>query len=139
MIAVSSDRGVVGVWRISSVPEKVSTLPAYTGAVSKIAFSTDGSLLLTAGLDTKIRVWNTATGEPLQEFERLDEPIRALVFANENRSVIAGGTRGGVYVIECELCRPFEQIKNLAKQKHPRELTPEEVQEFMPRLKVTGP
>jgi WD40 repeat protein len=139
MIAVSSDRGVVVVWRISSVPEKVSTLPAYTGAVSKIAFSTDGSLLLTAGLDTKIRVWNTATGEPLQEFERLDEPIRALVFANENRSVIAGGTRGGVYVIECELCRPFEQIKNLAKQKHPRELTPEEVQEFMPRLKVTGP
>ena len=131
MIAVNSEGGVV-LWTISANPEKVSTLRPYAGAVSKLTFSEDSSLLLTVGLDKKIRVWNTDSGGMIQEFERLDETVSSIAFGVGNHTVIAGGQRGGVYVVDCELCRPFEEIKNLARKKNPRPLTPEEREEFMP-------
>ena len=133
MIVVNSEKGVV-VWTVATYPEKVSTLRRYVGA-SKLAFSADDKLILTADLNAKIRVWNMASGELVQEFDRLDESITTLNFANDNRSIIAGGLRGGIYVVDCDLCQPFKEVVKMACKKNPRELTAEEIQEYMPEEK----
>jgi len=128
-IAVSSTSGVL-IWTIAT--ENYTTLAEYAGPVSRLTFTPDSQLLITASGDGFIRVWHTASGAALEEY-RLDEPPRSVVAGDDNQTIVAGGTRGGVYVIKCELCRPFEEIKNLARERHPRPLTPEERQRFMPR------
>jgi WD40 repeat protein len=136
-IAVSSDRGVM-VWATANNADRFSILRGYAGTVYRLTFSPDSQLLITTSIDGKVRVWNTASGDALEEY-RLDEPAFSVVVGDDNRTIIAGGTRGGVYVINCELCRPFEDIKNLARQRKPRTLTPEEREQFMPGEKVFAP
>lgn len=129
-IAVSSDSGVM-IWALPT--KQYTTVDGYAGPVSRLTFSPDGQLLITVSLDGFMRVWNTASGHALEEY-RLDEPPRSIVVGEDNRTIVAGGTRGGIYVIKCEFCRPFEEIKNLARDKHPRSLNTEELQRFMPRV-----
>src|SRR5215213_474296 len=127
--AVSDD--MVGVWDMDGI--RKSTVKASDAL--KVAFSPDSALLLTAGLDSRIQVWKTETGEPVTETDRFDFPLTSLAFDRRLSSLLIGDALGKVHVIECELCRPFDQIKKMAIESHPRPLTPAELREYLPEEK----
>jgi WD40 repeat protein len=134
-IAVSSNSGVM-IWTIAS--EKFTTLEGYAGRASRLTFSPDSKMLITAASDGIMRVWNAATGGPLEEY-RLDDSLRSLVVDDDNRTIIAGDAGGGIYVFKCEFCRPFEEIKNLARERKPRPLRPDEQTRFLSRPTGSAP
>jgi WD40 repeat protein len=134
-IAVSSNSGVM-IWTIAS--EKFTTLEGYAGRASRLTFSPDSKMLVTAASDGIMRVWNAATGGPLDEY-RLDDSLRSLVVDDDNRTIIAGDSGGDIYVFKCEFCRPFEEIKNLARERKPRPLRPDEQTRFLSRPTSSAP
>jgi WD40 repeat protein len=125
--AVVSD-DMLRVWDMDGI-RKSTVKASYT---VNVAFSPDSALLFTAGLDTRIYVWKTETGEAVTETGQFDFPLTSLAFDPRLSSLLIGDSLGKVHVIECELCRPFDQIKKMAIESHPRKLTPAEVREYLP-------
>ena len=61
------------------------------GFVNRGAFSADGTLLVTAGLDGTARVWNAATGALVQQLPRESRPLNVAVFSHDGTRIVMGG------------------------------------------------
>ncbi len=66
---------------------KAETQVADTRPVKSVVFTNDGKLVATAGDDGAIRVWNSATGKPLEEFTGHKAPV-GLLASGPNRLLI---------------------------------------------------
>ena len=91
---------------VSTRPTGQTTVPvtrpkvpftAHAGLVSAIAFSPDGRLLATAGLDGRVRLWDLSTTTPseVRSFPRPDTEFQSLAFAPHDRYLMVGGTARG--------------------------------------------
>lgn len=56
-------------------------LTGHSAPVRTVAFSADGSLLVSAGADRSVKVWSAETGAALRSFGQHTEPVLALAFA----------------------------------------------------------
>lgn len=65
-----------------------------------MALSPDGKLLATGG--KTVRLWNAATGEPLRELEGILKRTQAIVFSQDGRVVVSGGSYGTTNVWEVD-------------------------------------
>ncbi|SEQ16004.1 WD40 repeat [Lentzea xinjiangensis] len=77
--AVSTDEGLVQV-RDTATGAIITTFPAHTGPVTALAVSPDESVLVTAGPDGRVHLWDLARGAELATLAG-GEPVRALTFA----------------------------------------------------------
>ncbi|MEX2168408.1 MAG: serine/threonine-protein kinase [Pirellulales bacterium] len=79
--AVQTIDGAIRIVEVSSGRE-ITTWSSQHGQAGNgsIAFSTDASLLVTAGGDQSIRVWNTATRELVHELQGHTAPVVSAVF-----------------------------------------------------------
>jgi WD40 repeat protein/membrane protease YdiL (CAAX protease family) len=58
--------------------------------VAAVAFSPDGSAVLTGSLDHTARLWDRTTGRPLGEPLRHKAPVRAVAFSPDGKTVVTG-------------------------------------------------
>jgi len=66
-LAVSTGESM-RLWHVADDREALP-LPGHTSAVESLCFSRDGTLLVTAGDDRTVRVWNRATGKEIARLE----------------------------------------------------------------------
>jgi len=71
----------------ASLPQLVANLRGHSGTVSSIAFSSDGSKIVTASEDGTARVWSSATGEQLASFAG-GGSVRRATFSIDGRRVL---------------------------------------------------
>lgn len=74
-------------------------LIGHTGLVTALAYTGDGSKLLTSGDDGTVRVWDVATGKELQVCET-DVSIRDLSISHDGRFVYTANANATAYVID---------------------------------------
>ena len=67
----------------------------HQGTVHGLAFSPDGKVLASGGMDRTVWFWEVATGRPSGRIRENDREITALAFAPDG-SLLAGGTSLGV-------------------------------------------
>jgi WD40 repeat protein len=70
------------------------TLPGHRGQmVTEVAFSPDGLLLASSGLDKSARLYEVKRGKVLQRFPQPNRQMRALTFSPDGKFLLMGDTR----------------------------------------------
>jgi hypothetical protein len=93
----------------------------HADAVWRVAASPDGRHLLSAGMDSTLRLWEIGSGQLIRSFEGHASGCTGVVFVPDGRSAISGSLDGTLRVWEVEtgkerlrLGEPTDQIFGLA-------------------------
>jgi LPXTG-site transpeptidase (sortase) family protein len=70
--------------------ERLASLQVFTGPLDAVAFSPDGSLLVSGGRDNTIRLWNAATGELLRSTEGHVDWVTSVAFSPDGTFLVSG-------------------------------------------------
>jgi WD40 repeat protein/serine/threonine protein kinase len=84
----ASIRRLVGAWSRDLSPLK--KVIATDNIIRAVAYRADGKVVLSGGLDHTARLWDVATGKPLDPVFRHGQPITAVAFVDTRRVMTAG-------------------------------------------------
>jgi WD40 repeat protein len=86
---------LLALWKLDTPPVLVSDqdVNTYEADLEAVAFSADGTLLATAGLDGEVRLFDGATGQP-KGHVFTEEPLTAVAFHPSGRYIVVGSARG---------------------------------------------
>jgi WD40 repeat protein len=87
--AATGPQGLVVIWDTRSRKE-LHRLRAHDGEAFALAFSPDGKLLATAGLDGTLRLWNALTGKQVCLVTEIRGYIGTLAFSHDGRTLFSG-------------------------------------------------
>jgi WD40 repeat protein len=127
--ATSDQFGPARVWDVAT--RTSLALRGHAAEVTSVSFSPDGQLVVTAGLDGTARVWQAATGSSVAVLGAGGRPVFAAEFSPDGRFVATGGADRVVRLYDCEPCRPFADLRELARSRATRKLTAQERREFL--------
>jgi WD40 repeat protein len=82
----------------------------HRGAVTALAVSSDGKLILSRGAEGTLRIWNATTGQETRQFP---EPrgIAAMIFSPDARRVAIASNEGTVHLIDTADGKELRQFK----------------------------
>lgn len=103
VVAAAVDR-TVRLWETSRGRE-LAVLQGHTGMVLALAFSPDGRLLASGGLDESIRFWNVGSGPPAlrQSFAWPTGVVSALAFSSDGLLCAAAGENGSIVIWDVDV------------------------------------
>ena len=80
--------------------ELIKSIDTENHYVAEVAFSPDGSRLLTAGLDARVNLWEVATGELLKSFSEHRYSINGLCWLHDGTGFISSDLAGYIHVTD---------------------------------------
>lgn len=97
------------------VPSKdTKDFPGHHGSVWSMALTKDGSRLVTASSDGKVRVWDTAKARMLQEMPGHDGAVLAVAISDDGGTIVSGGEDTTVRVWDARTGR----VRNVLRGHH---------------------
>jgi len=111
--------------------EVVRKLEAHTGQVNSASFSPDSRLIVTASVDNTARVWNAQTGESIATLSDQKGPVLNAMFSWDGRSVFTASEDYATRIYPREAFAPFDELRDLIRQRVARELTPKEREDYL--------
>ncbi len=76
------------------LPRKI-TWQAHNGAVTTVGFSPERTILATAGVDDRVRIWNLS-GKKIAEWKALQQSVNMLSFSSDGKILATAGKDGKV-------------------------------------------
>jgi WD40 repeat protein len=93
-------------WRPTTVAGRRTDPPTlqrgHGDRVTAIAVTADGSRMLSASMDSTLRVWHSATGRLLRTWSLVDNGCRSLAMSRDGRLAVSGGGNGDLEFIDLE-------------------------------------
>jgi WD40 repeat protein len=85
-----------GAWQsyfnVSVPTEKKRAFRAHAeGAATTLQYNPKGTLLVTGGMDTTVKIWDTRSGAPLATLSASKQPIMGVFFSNDDQHILATG------------------------------------------------
>ena len=87
-------------------------------------------MILTWSADKTARLWDVASGEPLQVLQGHEEGVSGAQFSPDGKTILAWSRDGTAQIWSCDVCRPIEEIAAELKRRVGRDLTEGERQRF---------
>ncbi len=75
-------------------------LTGHDGPVQSVAFSRDGTTLVSGGVDGTVRVWRLPGGESAEPVFESDEPVNVVEFSPDGRTLAVGSTDESLYLLD---------------------------------------
>jgi WD40 repeat protein len=132
--------GSVRIWDVDS-GEGTAELLGHSSYVASVAFSPDGRYLVSAALDGTARVW-TVDGREIQRVQVAEFIATTARFSADGTEILVGGLTGArpvpvetgydpphggvVRIYDCDVCRSFDELVELARSRVTRRLTDSE-------------
>jgi WD40 repeat protein/serine/threonine protein kinase len=92
----ASPEGTVRIWNAES-GELRHSMSGHAGPITDVAFSPDGSQVISAGSEGLLMLWDAATGELVGiPFIGHNAPVRQVLFMADNQTVISAGDDGRI-------------------------------------------
>ncbi|MGH3854127.1 MAG: pentapeptide repeat-containing protein [Pseudonocardiaceae bacterium] len=85
-------------------------LTGHTDVVWSVAWSPDGTRLLTGGADASVRVWDAATGEPLHQLGGHTGRVLSVAWSPDGTRLLTGGEDASVRVWDAVTGEPLHQL-----------------------------
>jgi len=85
------------VWDASTGKE-LNVLNGHTLLVSSVAFSTDGTCIVSGSRDKLVRVWDASTGKELNVLNGHTDPVRSVAFSTDGTRIVSGSDDKSVRV-----------------------------------------
>jgi WD40 repeat protein/serine/threonine protein kinase len=82
----------ITLWDIQS-GNSIRTLPGHYGLVNSLAFSPDGKLLASGGMDRSLQIWRVADGERVLNFSDTHDEVSCVAFSPDSKLVALGAGR----------------------------------------------
>jgi WD40 repeat protein len=98
MLASSDLNGIVRLWDVSGInpPQKsMRELKGHSGWIRSIAFSPDGSQLVSGSDDKTVRLWSVASGKLLKTLDGHSGYVRSVAFHPNGKQVASGSSFDG--------------------------------------------
>src|SRR4051794_422329 len=80
----------------AAAPPQLQFLEGHQGAVRDVAYTADNKLLLSAGVDGTLRVWDRTTGQLLRTLAAHRRPVLGLTLTPDGLQAVIGGVDGTV-------------------------------------------
>lgn len=112
----SSDGAVKVLPENTSEEDKKRIVKVHTGTIKTLDFSANSELILTAGTDNTVILWNS-DGKLIQRFEGHTGAINSISFAPDNKSFVSGGAdnRAILWSIDGKKLKEFKESTSSLK------------------------
>jgi WD40 repeat protein len=87
---------------MSTTGEVEAELKGHTHWVMSVAFSQDGSRVVSGSGDKTVRIWNVTTGEVEAELKGHTDWVRSVAFSQDGSQVVSGSRRRNGPNLECD-------------------------------------
>ncbi|MDA8586020.1 c-type cytochrome [Rhodobacteraceae bacterium] len=99
LIATASWDATIGLWTLDGEPR---FLKGHRQGVNDVVFSADGARLYSVSTDGTVRIWDVATGEPLQQLVSHGFGINELIVNEAEGWLAYGAVDGGTRMVDLE-------------------------------------
>ena len=78
--------------------KSTSVLSGHTGAVSSLAFSIDGTLLVSGSGDMSVKLWDVPTGGAIKTFSGHPSEVSSVSISPDHATIASGSREGKIYL-----------------------------------------
>jgi hypothetical protein len=103
----------IKIWDVANGKE-IRTLPGHTNELKALAFSQDGSLLVSSATDNSIKLWDVAGGRELRGFKGQSANINSLAFSPDASLLASTGDDGGTFLWDVKTGQQLATLVSLA-------------------------
>jgi WD40 repeat protein len=120
----------VEVWDLGSKRQLIA-LRGHAGLVATVAFSPDGTLVASGGLDATTSIWDVSSGELVAVSGGHTRTVTGVAFSGDGRLVGSSSEDGTARLYTCDACAGGEALVERARSRVTRELSDDERRRYV--------
>ena len=98
IVASGADNGTISLFNVNTGVEEMLLAGGHTEVIGGVAFTPDGSMLLSGGFDDKLVLWDLQTGQIIREMQNPRGDVNSTAISPDGTLAVAG-TEGGVVTL----------------------------------------
>ncbi len=98
LITGSEDK-TVRIWKLRDAAGLANRLQGHAAPVTRLAYSRDGQLLVSAGTDGQIILWNSKTRQPIDRISAHENLVWSITFSPDDKLFASGGKDGTIHLV----------------------------------------